>query len=282
MPRPMIFFVPAILIMPLAAVLATAQSTLADPGADECKAKPDSPAPAGSHWYYRVNRADQRHCWYLGPEGRKVRSQTREGAAPTRTQARANVPEMTRPMPVQMEPAQRTVAEAASSQESPAADFVWPSFGPQKAAGSDAHQGAGTRNSDTQERTATNAQEEMPVIWPVLTATERAAPPDTQSMPWPAFLVGALALLFAGAIFKLARRHVRSYRRDHWRMARPRLRRRRRVYPRRMPARADQAARRSAPAIQRNDTAWQRPTSIDPAEAASLRKLLRELQRPAA
>src|SRR5262249_52893162 len=47
----------------------------------ECKAKPDSTAPSGSHWYYRVNRTDNRHCWFLGAEGGKVRSQAREGAA---------------------------------------------------------------------------------------------------------------------------------------------------------------------------------------------------------
>jgi hypothetical protein len=62
MPRPLMFFVPTILILPLASISATAQTRVAEPAADECKAKPDSPAPAGSHWYYRVNRTDQRHC----------------------------------------------------------------------------------------------------------------------------------------------------------------------------------------------------------------------------
>jgi hypothetical protein len=278
MPRPMMFFVPAILIMPLASTLATAQTSVAEPAADECKAKPDSPAPSGSHWYYRVNRTDQRHCWYLGPEGRKVRSQAREDAAPARTAAGENPPEMTRTMPAQMEAAQRTAAETTSAQQPAAADYVWPTFEPPKAPDLDAHQP--TSNSDRQDQAPTDAQEEM--IWPVLTEAERATLPDTESAPWSAFLIAALALLFAGAIVKLARRHARSYRRDRWRMARPRLRQRRRRYAGRMAARPNQGVRRSAVRTQRDDTMWPRPTSIDPAEATSLRKLMRELERTAA
>jgi hypothetical protein len=108
MPRPLMFFVPAILIMPLAPTLATAQTRVAQPAADECRTKPDSPAPPGSHWYYRVNRTDQRQCWYLGAEGGKVRSQAREDAAPARAPARENPPEMmTRTMPHKWSPHKR-------------------------------------------------------------------------------------------------------------------------------------------------------------------------------
>jgi hypothetical protein len=41
---------------------------------DECLIAPNSPPPSGSHWYYRVERSTQRKCWYIGPEGREVRS----------------------------------------------------------------------------------------------------------------------------------------------------------------------------------------------------------------
>jgi len=40
--------------------------------ADDCLSTPNSQPPQGSHWYYRVDGATQRHCWYLGPEGQKV------------------------------------------------------------------------------------------------------------------------------------------------------------------------------------------------------------------
>src|SRR6516162_2715357 len=33
--------------------------------ADDCLAEPNSPAPAGSHWYYRSDRTTQRKCWYI-------------------------------------------------------------------------------------------------------------------------------------------------------------------------------------------------------------------------
>jgi hypothetical protein len=272
----MMFFVPAILIMPLASMSATAQTRLAEPAADECKTKPDSPAPAGSHWYYRVNRTDQRQCWYLGPQSRKVRSQAREDTA--RTPAREIAPEMmTRTMPAQTEPTQTPVAEGGP--QSAAADYVWPTFAPPKASEPAADQPPLMSNSAPQAQPPTAAQEES--VWPVLTEAERAALPDTQSTSWSAIVIGALALLFAGAIFKLARRHTRSYRGDRWRMARPRLSQRRRSYASRVAARPNQGARRSAVGTQHDD-ALLRPTSIDPAEARSLHKLMRELERTAA
>jgi len=33
--------------------------------ADDCLMAPNSPAPAGSHWYFRTDRAKQRDFWYL-------------------------------------------------------------------------------------------------------------------------------------------------------------------------------------------------------------------------
>jgi hypothetical protein len=57
----------------LYAMLAT--TVLADGSAraaDDCLGAPNSEPPQGSHWYYRIDGAKQRHCWYLGPEGQKV------------------------------------------------------------------------------------------------------------------------------------------------------------------------------------------------------------------
>jgi hypothetical protein len=49
--------------------------------AGDCLAAPDSQPPQGGHWYYRSDRAKQRHCWYLGSEGQRV-SHTRPDAQP--------------------------------------------------------------------------------------------------------------------------------------------------------------------------------------------------------
>lgn len=39
--------------------------------ADTCLSGPKGPLPAGGHWYYRVDRATKRNCWYIGEEKNK-------------------------------------------------------------------------------------------------------------------------------------------------------------------------------------------------------------------
>jgi hypothetical protein len=293
MPRPMMFFVPAILFMPLGTVLVTAQTSLAEPAADECKTKPGSSAPPGSHWYYRINRTDQRRCWFLGPEGAKVRSQTRETASnvssPTRTPPRENAVETARAIPASMELAQRTPLEAASTESHrvAAADFAAPSSDLPKIPDLDAREPTTISNNstDTEAREPTDAQEEMPLIWPVLTEAEHAGlqDPARETAPMPVFLVGALmVLLCAGAIFKLARRKTQSYRRGRRVVSsRPR-----RLHPgQKMRANMSETAARSNDFARRSvSEARQRPSSLDHAHdiKASLRKIMDDLQRVAA
>ena len=70
------------------------QSTLSA-DAEDCIAKPNAPAPQGEHWYYRIDHANNRQCWRLGPEGLRVRAEecaaNREGdrAGSRSTAARA-------------------------------------------------------------------------------------------------------------------------------------------------------------------------------------------------
>jgi hypothetical protein len=40
--------------------------------ADDCRAGPNAPAPAGTHWYYRLDWATQRKCWYVRAPGRRL------------------------------------------------------------------------------------------------------------------------------------------------------------------------------------------------------------------
>jgi hypothetical protein len=99
------------------------------------------------------------------------------------------------------------LAEAASTE--PHGDFAtrWP--GLPKTPNFDAREPATINNND-----AKGGQEEMPLIWPVLTDAERAELSDSapKSVLMPAFLASALTivLLFAGAVFKLARRRAQS------------------------------------------------------------------------
>jgi hypothetical protein len=57
-----------------AVLLVMSHLSLGAAKADECRIKPDSAAPAGMHWYYRVDRTNNRHCWYLHAQGMPVHS----------------------------------------------------------------------------------------------------------------------------------------------------------------------------------------------------------------
>jgi hypothetical protein len=39
--------------------------------ADNCLSGPKGAAPKGSHWYYRIDHATKRNCWYVRAEGEK-------------------------------------------------------------------------------------------------------------------------------------------------------------------------------------------------------------------
>jgi hypothetical protein len=297
MPRPMMFFVSAILFMPLGTVLVT-QASLAEPASDECKTRPGSSAPAGSHWYYRINRTDQRRCWFLGPEGAYGRSQARETRSnvslPTRTPPRENAVETARAIPARMELAQRTPLEDAST-ASAAADFAAPLSELPKIPDLDARGPTTIDNNSTDSRERPEARKEMPLIRPVLTEAKDAGlqDPAPENVSMPVFLVGVLmVLLCAGASFKLARRKTQSYRHNRRVVSsRPR-----RLHPgqkmgaklhpgQKMRANISEPAARSNDFARRSVSGARRgPNSLDPAHdiKASLRKIMDDLQRVAA
>jgi hypothetical protein len=53
--------------------------------ADECITEPNTAAPQGNHWYYRTDPTTQRQCWYLKPEGEKVRARAEQPTAAARS-----------------------------------------------------------------------------------------------------------------------------------------------------------------------------------------------------
>ncbi len=52
----------------VALLIATSGVSLA---ADHCLAGPKGAAPKGSHWYYRIDHASKRNCWYVRAEADK-------------------------------------------------------------------------------------------------------------------------------------------------------------------------------------------------------------------
>jgi hypothetical protein len=86
--------------------------------ADDCLAKPNAAAPDGSHWYYHVDRATGRQCWYLGSAGRKVPQHAGQDApSVSPSPAKMNTPPEPR-MPVQPI-ATIAAAEAGAGQSVP-------------------------------------------------------------------------------------------------------------------------------------------------------------------
>jgi hypothetical protein len=77
---------PAILLLsPAAIALLSVHTTVVEAASNECKAKPDSAAPAGSRWYYRVSRVDQSRCWFLSSRDVSVHSRLSQTAPVTRS-----------------------------------------------------------------------------------------------------------------------------------------------------------------------------------------------------
>jgi hypothetical protein len=294
MRSPKIFLVPAIFIVIPAALWLTLRPSLAESAADECRAKPGPAAPAGSHWFYRINRPDGRHCWYLGQEGTKSRS-----AALDESHAPAHSPkprhargEAAAPTPVQTTSSQTTSAQAAAapapatplapgastapwdSDNASVPDFavrwrVVPLASALNARGPD------RMMSDAKDRVATDRpQARQPTPSTAAKGAELQRTPSEAAFI-PTMLTGTLALLLLllGAISKLAR-YLNTGKPWHtaagWLEAnhQPRV------------DRAEKAGPRAEPAKEPTGLRSRRATRTDAAHLkADLQQLLRDLRR---
>jgi hypothetical protein len=97
--------------------------------ADDCLAAPNFPAPQGSHWYYRLDWATQRKCWYvraLGPSGQQAAGP----AALARVTRSQSMPATSEPTPAAETPAPRTNTSSPTSAEAagqaPSGSVAWP------------------------------------------------------------------------------------------------------------------------------------------------------------
>jgi hypothetical protein len=160
-----------------------AQST-AQAKADACLGRPGATTPKGSHWYYRIDRANGRRCWYLGPANMRV---VRERAAATE---RSAVP-IPMPAPAELRPDEQAPAaetpataavdtRAADANAAPAGPVTATQFSAGWPAAPDATHSNG---SDTAAdgggaddvAPAQAQQPEMPAVWPALAPADRAA-----------------------------------------------------------------------------------------------------------
>jgi hypothetical protein len=153
----------AILIMVPATVLLTAEVSFGEPAAEPCKASPGGAAARGMHWYYRVNRATNKHCWYLGPVGhlkshatlatassdsppaRKVNAADADNAASAQATAADSSEPATPPLDdarTQPSPTQTASAQAFTTQALPAQALPVARAATADAAAGDPHFGA--------------------------------------------------------------------------------------------------------------------------------------------
>jgi hypothetical protein len=220
MPQRMTIFVTAILVIVVAAVSLTARTSIAQRADDECITKPNATPPQGSHWYYRIDRATRKQCWYLGPEGEKAR--TRQIVSRTKSSAPKQTPQPTakttdETTAAEAAPAKTASAETASapttpdeapaSADDPAAAFAkrWPAV--PKSDRSSERGPASASNSYADEHSTTDPSDGAPPAWPIVTpadpATGRTPESAIRSDRMLAFLAGALGLaaIFLGAVF---------------------------------------------------------------------------------
>ena len=113
-----------------------AQTAPAAAAADECLAKPNGPSPRGSHWFYRIDRANNRHCWYLrGISSNAGQTDTRPSRAAVTPTARPGTPTLADPPildtpvwpaspPAIAPPAPAAPAPTIDASPTPAADAV--------------------------------------------------------------------------------------------------------------------------------------------------------------
>jgi len=263
------------LAMPIiltASVITMSASMTTSRAADECLSGPKGTAPAGSHWYYRVERSTGRHCWYLGALGQKVRSvsertsqQTRKRvtqrnseATPQPAETRPSLPPAAPPVPDskaatsffqqywaslfgRAEPppitpsaeAPQITPSAEAPQMTPSAEplrITPPAEPPQTAQTAEAPRlaapapasrpavASAASNYAQEPEQTTDAQDDMPPVWPVLTAAQAkaAAAPGLSYQHMIAILVGALALagILMALVYRLASIRVDRQRRQ--------------------------------------------------------------------
>jgi hypothetical protein len=202
-----------------AAILMTGHSSLGEAKGDDCKAKPDGTAPAGLHWYYRVDRANSRHCWYLHEQGMRVHSlvratsgdaDARNDPAPDNASATGQVWNM---LPVTAgRPAEPEQAPTTAEQQKPAFATRWVDL--PKSVDLNTHQPAVASNGYADERGSENRQEQLPPTWANVSAATGDVRQDTgtQSSFGSISLAGAVVL----ALLLMSEALIRFVRASGW------------------------------------------------------------------
>ncbi len=194
-----------------ATVWFTAQPSTHASASDQCQAAPGAAAPRGMHWYYRIDRANNRHCWYLDAAGLQVHSHTADVAPPpppAQPAADAALPQAPEPpAPLQREADAGTDSPPVAAAAPTASEFAvrWPNL--PMALNLAAFKLTEMSNGYAATRLVADVEPQMPSRWPILEAETETAEPqqpqqpaDTTSFAPPllSLALSLAALLFAG------------------------------------------------------------------------------------
>ena len=202
---------------PSAPSAASTENTAAD-----CLASPKGAAPQGQHWFYRLERATKRQCWYLRAEGAKTTQSAQAtadtpNAAPTAPQSVQNAhaeyiaaqtgPAASPPAPAATQPAPgATDANAAQ----PAVATRWPDAARASPAPQPSAAPAAAPAAASVQPSAKPAASPAPVT---LAAADAPADKPTGSVQLLLLVIGgalALAGLLASVIYRFAGGRARA------------------------------------------------------------------------
>ncbi len=179
-------FVSAIFASVLAGIPLATISHGATPATEDCLSGPKDQAPHGSHWYYRIDHATKRHCWYLKDE--KLSQNAAADSAPSAKPASSNAEAAT----------QRSIADAHAELPAQTAieqpkrvDGLVPALAADASAATPA---AETQGSLVAARWPEQSGTGSPAV-PASTVGNPGvgAPPDSDAMPSPAPAAATLA-----------------------------------------------------------------------------------------
>lgn len=210
---------PRIRTMPALVVLLALAATSASrvTRAEDCLAGPNAQAPQGSHWYYRLDRATHRKCWYVGAQHaqRAQRRRSAERADSTPAESDEDVPVRDAPVQTGIVAAPPDPSFSARSAEQPpraSADLapVTAAPTPPTPSASPPAEGIGPRTvATTTERVRPPVSAKAPeTAKPAAAAAIPPAPSEPRGA-LPAALFGiALLLAAVGTMLVRARRRV--------------------------------------------------------------------------
>jgi hypothetical protein len=214
MQRSMLGRATLVVVVVVATIALTGESSVGE--TIQCRTSPGAPAPQGMHWYYRVDRTNNRHCWFTQSAGLPVHSQRNEMPSnPTPHIARERIS-----APLQTDPTELSQLEIADADST---DTLTPSVGEPKAnfttRWSDLpksvdlgqHEST-TRDNYAPEPAASDSTKPVASTGLVAADSKRESPHKSASAVyfWSIFLAAALGMiLFAGRL-KLTRWLYRS------------------------------------------------------------------------